>query len=161
MSIFNVNWRALFEIAQPPRRRHSQTLDYGESLLTTLKTDSDILEAKDAVLQKEKKYSGIKMVMEASLDEIFSETTFQVETEKNPIRPFFFMKTSEYEARYFKKSGEVSGSIQYLYNRAEGSASASIIVKVPAGLFASNLDGVKTEAKKLKVAGKSIRFESL
>ena len=106
MSIFNVSWRELFKQVQPPEKRADQTLDLGESYLTTLATDSAALDALNTTLQTEKKYNCVKMVMEASLDEIFGETTFQVETETNPIRETYFFTAVEYENQFLRKENE-------------------------------------------------------
>lgn len=160
MSIFNVNWRGVFSFAQPPRKRAAQTLDLGQSLLTTLQTDSDALAAKWDDLQVTKKYSCVKMVLQASLNEIFGETTFEVETDQT-IFGFFWMGTEdEQEFNYFGLDGEKT--VAWLSNSFDGTPSdASFTVKVPAGLYASNLDQVREAVRLLKVSGKSYKLVSL
>lgn len=160
MSIYTVIWRDLFSQAQPPSKRAADTLDYGESLLTTLSVDSDALDARNTTFQTEKKYSGIKMVMQASLNEIFSETTFEVETvQKTILLRYWFTETEAESASLYRES---ENTPYYLFTEAEIPAEeASIIVRVPAGLFASNFDQVNERVRILKVAGKSYKLESL
>lgn len=159
MSIFNIDFRTLFSQSQTPRKRNAQTLDLGDSLTSTLQTDADAVAALNDTLQIEKKYNCVKMVFEASLDEIFTETTFEVETELSIIIFNYFFTEIEAQKIYFFK--ETEQTAVYLFTEAEIPFDASIIIHVPAGLFSSSLDLVKSEAEKIKVAGKSIKYVSL
>jgi len=168
MSVFDVLWRSIFEQAQPPRKRNRQTLDLGNSLLTSFGTgpvatpfieDSDELASYYRLVQLEKKYSCVKMVFQASLNEKFSQSTFEVETETNPIRNVYFMRPEEYEDVYIYREDEERNF--YMYRDDELAADSSIIIKVPAPLYSSNLDGVKAAAQLISVAGKSIKYISL
>lgn len=159
MSIFDVNFRVLFKQALPPVKVITQTIDLGHSLLASLQIDSAEVDALNDTLQIRKKYSGVKMVMEASLDEIFGETTFEVETETDIIGLIHFTNEGELFPKYLYNETEQKPF--FLFNEAEVPADAAIIVSVPAALFSSSLDKVKSEAENLKVAGKSIKYISL
>ena len=159
MSIFDVTWRAIFNIAQHPRQRDPDTLDLGESLLTTIQVDSDAFSAVNDTFESRKKYSSVRIVMQASLNEIFGETTFEVETETNTVRFVYFSTEAEALPVYFANESE--NRPVYMANEAEVPADASLIIRVPAALFSSNLDGVKAQVQNLKVAGKTVKYISL
>lgn len=161
MSIFdNINFRVLFKQAQPPRKRYNQILDLGEALLSTLKTDSLDLSAKELTIETRKKYSCVKMVFQAALNEIFGETTFVVETVNQADGiTYFYNEDEEIPVSMYKEQEQRA---IYLINESEVSTFLSAInIKVPPAIYTDNLEQVVSESENIKVAGKSINYESL
>lgn len=159
MGLFGVDFRTLFGHALLPSKRFSQTLDLGESLLTTLSDDSSTLDSTNDTLQVEKKYSGITMVMRASLNEKFGSTDFEVITTNNIVRErFLFTEEEDIPAFIY---GEDENSVYYLFEETEIPADVSITVRVPSALYNNSFDQVDAEVRKLKVAGKSYKLEEI
>lgn len=159
MSLFNVDWRKIFNISLPPIEREPQNLDLGESLLTTLKTESDAIDTLFTDSKAEVTNASITMVLRQLLREEFSDVTIEVETARTASRPVYLSRESENEPIYLSTLGE--NSPLYLSRESEPFASASIIVRVPAVIFAAQFNQVDAFVKNKKVAGKTYIIESL
>ena len=159
MSIFNVDWRGVFNIALPPIERVQQTLDLGEALLVTLKSDSDDISDLLDQTNAEVTNACITMVLRALLNRMFEETTFEVETTRGAIQVYLFDQ-SENQPVYFNDISE--GLPVYLADESEGPLpNASITVRVPASVYSTQLNQVNEFVKIRKVAGKSYEIVSL
>ena len=158
MSIFNVDWRGIFNIAIPPVERVNQTLDLGESLLITLKGESDSINELLDETNAEVSNACITMVLRALLNREFGETTFEVETNRQALQSFF-LDESEVEYIYFYDESEPVEL--FLVDETETDSNASITIRVPSSLFSTKLGQIDEFVKIRKVAGKSYEIVSL
>ena len=158
MSLFDVDWRSIFNAAIPPIERIGQTLDLGESLLITLKSDSD--EINDLFDQSNAEVTNacITMVLRELLNREFGETTFEVETTRGAVQVYLYDE-SESEVTYFYDESE--GGATYLLDDTEPAPNASITVRVPSSVYNTMLTQVDAFVKIRKVAGKSYEIVSL
>jgi hypothetical protein len=158
MSLFNVNWRDVFNMALPPVERLSQTLDLGASLLSPLKTKSDELNDFFNESQTTVTNSCITMVLRELLNDRFGETTFEVQTNRGAIQVYLYDEL-ESENVYFYDESE--SDTTYLVDESESVPNASITVRVPATVFSTQYNQVNEFVRVKKVAGKSYEIVSL
>jgi len=158
MSIFNVDWRGVFNIALPPIERVQQTLDLGEALLVTLKSDSD--DIRDLLDQTNAEVTNacVTMVLRALLNREFGETTFEVETTRGAVQVYLYDESESINVEFYDES---EANTTYLVDESEIALNASITVRVPATVFSTQYNKVNEFVKIKKVAGKSYEIVSL
>lgn len=158
MSIFNVDWRGVFNIALPPVERVQQTLDLGEALLITLKSESDDISDLLDQTNAEVTNSCVTMVLRALLNREFDETTFEVETNRGATQVYLYDESEGINVEFYDES---EANTTYLVDESESALNASITVRVPATVFSTQYNQVNEFVKIRKVAGKSYEIVSL
>lgn len=146
-------------MALPPVEREPQTLDLGESLLTTIQIDSDAIDTLFTDSNSEVTNASVNMVLRQLLNDEFSETLIEVETARVAARNVYLSREEENEPVFF--STQLENNPIYLSRSIEASAAASIIIRIPALLFSSSFNQVNAFVRAKKVAGKTYVIESL
>lgn len=131
-------------------------IDFVGALLKPLQTNSDILEALNNNLLARSYYNGQKMVLQKALNTIFglAANTIIVETNRSIVNGLYFYNSVELSPVYF--SNQAENSPVYFGNAAEYTFANSFVVKIPVGIYTTELNRrIIAETTTYKLGGKT------
>jgi hypothetical protein len=163
MSLFDVNWRTRVTNLLPSFKRSVSLVDFITALLEGLVLKSTEWTAFDADVSKRARFNSQIIVLQAALNNIFGVTSspfILVETSQLIGQSLFIYNSSEgFQPTYIYNSGE--NSLIYIYNSSEISIGASFVVKIPSGIYTTELDRrIKSEVTTYKLSGMTFSTET-
>jgi hypothetical protein len=163
MSLFNLNWRTRVTNLLPSFKRSTSLTDFITALLEGLNLKAQEWFAFDLDVRKRSKFNSQVIVLQAALNNVFGISLapfILVETVASFGQSVFIYNSAEgFLPTYIYDQSE--SNTVYFYNSSEITTGWAFIVKIPIGIYTSELDRqVSAEVRTYKLAGISFSIET-